>query len=115
MAALRTGLEEAGCTDVVTYIQSGNVVLTPPRAAAKDLQSWLDCAVTEIAGFDVAVVVRTTAEIQRTVARSPFPDASGSQLHVVFLRDAPPKSAFDGIDLPAFAPEELSLVGKDLY
>ena len=30
MADLRRHLEDLGCTDVATYIQSGNVVLTPP-------------------------------------------------------------------------------------
>ncbi|HUC32236.1 MAG TPA: DUF1697 domain-containing protein, partial [Ilumatobacteraceae bacterium] len=86
MAALRAGLEAAGCADVATYIQSGNVVLTlPPKRSDK----WLAATISELAGFDVAVVTRTAKELASTVARNPYPDASGTKLHVVFYDVAP--------------------------
>ena len=115
MAALRAALVAAGCTDVETYIQSGNVVLTPPRGAAKDLQPWLTRTVSEVAGFDVPVVVRTAAEMVRAVERNPYPGASGTQLHVVFFASPPGRDALDALDLAAFAPEECELVGRELY
>jgi uncharacterized protein (DUF1697 family) len=115
MSTLRAALEDAGCTDIETYIQSGNVVLTPPRGGAKDLQTWLTRTVTEVAGFDVPVVVRTAAEMGRIVDRNPYPNASGARLHVVFFAAPPNSDVLTAVDLTALAPEECELVGKDLY
>jgi uncharacterized protein (DUF1697 family) len=115
MASLRAALERAGCSDVVTYVQSGNVVLSPPVPAPKNLPAWLERVVSDAAGFDVPVVLRTPAELERTVSRNPYPAASGAQLHVVFYAAPPPAGLLDGIDVAAFAPEECTLVGAELY
>ena len=110
MAALRAGLEAAGCADVATYIQSGNVVLTlPPKRSDK----WLAATISELAGFDVAVVTRTAKELASTVARNPYPDSSGTKLHVVFY-DVAPKWVRT-LDLVPFDPEHCTLVGRNLY
>lgn len=115
MASLRAGLAEAGCTDVETYIQSGNVVLTLPATAGVDHDAWLSTVIGPIAGFDVAVVTRNAAELDAVVAGNPYPDATGTQLHVVFHAAAPDPTVLDRIDVDAFAPEACTLVGRDLY
>ena len=84
MAGLRSGLEAAGCTDVATYVQSGNVVLTPPTGAGKDIAGWLGDVIGELAGFAVPVVVRTKAQMAKVVAANPYPHAGGTTLHVIF-------------------------------
>jgi len=113
MAALREALTAAGCTDVSTYIQSGNVILTPPKRAHTD--DWFRQIVEEVAGYDVAVAVRSAAELARTVAKNPYAKASGTALHVVFFASAPPKSLLHDLELDTFAPEHCTLVGRDLY
>ena len=116
MATLRAALVESGCTDVETYIQSGNVILTPPSGqSGKDIAGWLEGVVTHAAGFRVPVVVRTRAELERTIAGNPYPHATGTQLHVVFFGAPPPPAVLDGVDVAALSPEECELVGKDLY
>jgi uncharacterized protein (DUF1697 family) len=115
MSALRSGLEASGCTDVATYIQSGNVVLTPPAPGPKDLGAWLARIIADVAGFEVPVVLRTVAELERAVTRNPYPDAGGTELHVVFFAEPPDEVALGGVDRATFAPEEFTLVGRDLY
>ena len=115
MAALRDGLVAAGATDVSTYVQSGNVLLTPPAGERRRARAWLEETIGAIAGFDVAVVVRTSAEMAAMVERNPYPAAGGTTLHVVACAPAPPASLLDAIDLGAVAPEEATLVGGDLY
>jgi uncharacterized protein (DUF1697 family) len=115
MSALRSALGAAGCTDVVTYIQSGNVVLTPPEPAPDDLRAWLEHQISGVAGFDVPVVLRTPEELEATVAANPYPDAGGTQLHVVFFATDTGTAVLDGLDLATFAPEACTLVGRDLY
>lgn len=115
MAGLRAGLEATGCTDVVTYIQSGNVVFTPPSPRPDDLQAWVEAAIADVAGFPVPVVLRSRVEMQGTVDRNPYPTAGGTQLHVVFFAQPPESDVLTGIDLASFAPEECTLRGADLY
>ena len=115
MAALRAGLAEAGCTDVETYIQSGNVVLTVPRSAGSAPDAWLSSVIGRIAGFDVAVVTRRAAELDAVVAGNPYPDAGGTQLHVVFHAVAPDPTIVASVQAERFAPEACTLVGRDLY
>lgn len=115
MASLRAGLETAGCTDVSTYVQSGNVVLTVPSGHARDTAAWLGGVIADVAGFHVPVVVRTARQMAGVVARNPYPDAGGATLHVVFCSAPPPESVLDVIDLGAVAPEHATLSGPDVY
>ena len=115
MAALRDALTGAGCTEVTTYIQSGNVVLTLPKRAPADRSRWLERIVTDVAGYAVPVVLRTAADLERTVTRNPYPEAGAKGLHVVFFAGAPPRKVVSELDLDAFAPEHCTLVGRDLY
>ena len=116
MAELRAHLSAHGCDDVATYIQSGNVVLTPPSGPA-DLDDWLSTRIGEAAGFDVPTVTRSAAEIDSVVAANPYPQASGTQLHVVFFPSvsAEIEAAIAAVDLDAVAPETCTLAGRDLY
>jgi uncharacterized protein (DUF1697 family) len=115
MAALRDGLTRAGCTDVETYIQSGNVVLTSPPSAGSDTDAWLSSVISRVAGFEVAVVTRTADELDAVIAENPYPDAGGTQLHVVFHCDAPDPTVLAQVPMERFAPEACTLVGRDLY
>jgi uncharacterized protein (DUF1697 family) len=112
MAGLRSGLEAAGCTDVATYVQSGNVVLTPPKEAGQDVAGWLADAIGEIAGFAVPVVVRTKTEMAKVTAANPYPDAGGTTLHVIFCSSKPPALT---AELDAVAPEHATVVGRDVF
>jgi uncharacterized protein (DUF1697 family) len=91
MKDLRLALEEAGCVDVQTYIQSGNVVFRSALDAAR-LSEQLAAAVSSSHGFEPRVVVRTLAELERAAAGNPFPesDEDPKSLHLFFL-DKPAK------------------------
>lgn len=115
MAALRIALEAAGCRDVVTYIQSGNVVLTPPQSMQVDLTELLERVIAEVAGFDVPVVLRSAVELAGTVDANPYPGTPGNRLHVAFYAAAPDGELVRDIDLARHAPETCTLIGRDLY
>jgi len=123
MADLRRALEDAGCAEVATYLQSGNAVAEVPVAAgasATSVAAWFEEVIGAVAGFEVPVVVRTAAEMADVVAANPYPDAGGTALHVVFYRPGPEpgpvaEQAIAGIDPAAFAPEACTARGDDLY
>lgn len=115
MSLLRSVLEGTGCTDVVTYIQSGNAVVTPPPREQREFAAAVSEAISAAAGFRVPVVLRTSAELARVVAANPYPGTEGKQRHVVFFAEEPPTTVLDGLDLPSFLPEACTLIGRELY
>lgn len=112
MSELRALCEELGFDDVKTYIQSGNVVFRSELSEAR-VKAALEEALAKKMGKPVAVLVRTHAELAKTLAHNPFPDASPSRVLVLFLDDKPPKGALDDVIAPGG--EELSLHGRELF
>ena len=78
MAALRDVCTAAGCEDVVTYIQSGNVVLTS-KLRPDRLGAALEAAIAADFGFNPAVMLRTGGEMAAVVAAAPQADARPPQ------------------------------------
>jgi uncharacterized protein (DUF1697 family) len=114
MAALRDTCVSVGCEDIVTYIQSGNVVLNSKLTADK-LRTALEEAIAKDFGFNPAVMIRTAKELAAVIDRNPYSDADDKTVHVGFLHAAPnaaTKKCLGAIDC---APEELSVVGRDIY
>jgi uncharacterized protein (DUF1697 family) len=93
MAELRSACTKAGCEDVRTYIQSGNVVLSATAAPAQ-LESQLEGVIDRQFGFRVPVIVRSSAQWERYVEANPFPDESKSTPNwvVLALSKSPPAS-----------------------
>ena len=115
MSDLRNTFERAGCTNVATYIQSGNVVFAHEEKSAAKLVELLEAAIAKAAGFDVDIVLRTKSELAKVVAQNPFPRAKPEQLHVFFMAMKPAADALDDVDAKKFAPEKFAVVGRELY
>jgi uncharacterized protein (DUF1697 family) len=76
MAALKAGIEGAGCTDVTTVGNTGNVILRSkksPRAVRDLVQQVVD-------GFGIGptveVFIRTPVQMAFVVESNPFPEAA---------------------------------------
>ena len=115
MADLAEVFGAAGCGNVRTYIQSGNVVFTHGSRSEAALVDDLQRGIEQATGFDVAVVVRTAEAWAEVVAQNPYSGVEPTHLHVSFLADAPAASEVESIDRAAFAPEQFSVVGRQVY
>lgn len=117
MKDLAAMLEEAGCTDVRTYIQSGNVVYRAAPALARRVPGVLEEEIAERYGFECPVVTRTRAEIDEIVVGNPFPEAAAEPktLHVGFLRDRPGKAQVAALDPDRSPPDAFVVKGREIY
>jgi uncharacterized protein (DUF1697 family) len=112
MTELKGVFEEMGYTDVATYIQSGNVVFdgtTAPKSAA------IEHRIAEAFGFDIAVVLRTSKELEAVIEANPFPKADPAKLHVMFLGGAPVRAAFAKVAAGDYGSDEFALGRKEIY
>lgn len=112
MSDLRGLCEDAGFEDVVTYIQSGNVVFRSKLGVAK-AQQKLEQALAAKMGKAVGVHLRTPAELAAIVKRNPFPRVEPNRVLVLFLDRAPGKGALADIVIPAR--EEVELFGREVF
>ncbi len=114
MPLLRETCESLGCTDVTTYIQSGNVVVRSAvnsRTLAARLESSLDAAL----GFTPRVVTRTAAELRSALAQNPFPDADERKLLIGFMTERPSAALVDALADFDASPEEFRIIGSEIY
>jgi uncharacterized protein (DUF1697 family) len=113
MPALRSIVEALGHTDVETYLQSGNVVFAQRGRA--DPGPALSAAIADATGLEVDVVTRTGAELARVVEANPYPVGDPTKVVVGFLADAVELAELELGDLSDYLPDELTVVGREVY
>lgn len=119
MSVLSGFFVEAGCTDVRTYIQSGNLVFHASASEALALPKRIGKAIAQYLkrDVDVSVVVRSTAELARAIADNPYPSATEAPktLHVGFLEAAPSAANIARLNVNQSATDKFTVHGKQLY
>jgi uncharacterized protein (DUF1697 family) len=115
MPALRALVESLGHTGVETYLQSGNVVFTPTPGAPDDLAGQLERAIADETGLDVAVLIRTGEELAAVVEANPYSVGDPTKVVVAFLGEEIEQGQLGLGDLGAYLPDELTLVGREVY
>src|SRR4051812_42462160 len=95
MPALVQVFEDLGHTDVVTYIQSGNVVFRSRSTSEAPLLRAIEARIAADLGCDVSVLLRSRAELAAIVKANPFlkKKADTARLHVTFLAAKPAAAA----------------------
>jgi uncharacterized protein (DUF1697 family) len=114
LAAIFAG---AGCRDVRTYIQSGNVVYAAGSALARRVPGIVSAALSSELGLHVPVVTRTAAELIGAARGNPFlkPGADPKALHVGFLLERPGKAAVASLDPHRSPHDRFAVQGREIY
>ena len=101
-----------------TYVQSGNVLFRTKEKNLKPLREKISAAIERKAGFRPEVMLRTPEEFRRAIAANPFagrPGLDPRKLHISFLADEPIPAAQKNLLAFKSGPEELHLIGHELY
>lgn len=118
MEDLRALYESLGFESVRTYVQSGNVVFRTKQTNATKVATKIQDAIEKKFKFRPAVIVRTTEDLRKAVAQTPF-EASRklepAKILVTFLASEPPSDARGNLARFQSHPEELHLKGRELY
>ncbi len=108
---------EAGCEDVRTYIQSGNVLFRAEATLADAIPSLISASIEERFGYRVPVVMRTAADLRAIVEANPFAEsgAEASKLLVLFLADQPDPAHVGALDRNRSPGDEYAVVGREVF
>lgn len=71
MQDLQNVLAGIGATDVITYIQSGNVIFRHGEADSVHLSGIIEQALRRRFGFDIPTVVVTATQLRQVIAEAP--------------------------------------------
>ena len=107
---------DAGCTDVRTYIQSGNVIFEAP-AGAPGVADKVMANIAKRFGFRVPVVLRTSKQLLQIIRDNPFLGAGVDEkaLHVYFLANSAKAAAIAALDAARSAPDAFHVRGQEVY
>jgi uncharacterized protein (DUF1697 family) len=117
MKQLAAMFGDAGCGDVQTYIQSGNVVFRATPALARRVPALIAEAVSNRFGFQTPVVTRTVEELRNIARHNPFPHASANPgtLFVAFLESRPGAAKVAKLDPERSPPDRFAVRGREVY
>ncbi len=100
-----------GCSDVSTYIQSGNVIFstkTPDK-----IPTLIQGSLKKKLKLEVPVIVRSHAELIKVSTASPFDDLD--RVMVMFLADPPSVSAAKSLDPDRSPGDRFVVKGREIY
>ena len=118
MSDLRDLVGSLGHSDVVTYIQSGNVLLTSPRDDRGAVAAEICDGIRATFGLAVSAILRTPDELRAAIAANPFraeADTDAAHVHITFLSAVPEPDRAAQLEPHRFSPERVALVGSELY
>jgi uncharacterized protein (DUF1697 family) len=118
MGDLKELYESLSFKDVLPYIQSGNVVFTSDEADPVRLRRQIEEGLEKKFGFHVEVIIRTSVELREIIDNNPFQSQQSKEskwVVVMFLAARPDETAQEDLFKTYIGPEELFIIGKEVY
>ena len=118
MDALKKALESVGFTDVVTYIQSGNVFVTTNEESASKVGFIIKQEIFKSFGHDVPVVVIGKEDLQLCLVNNPFlkeKEVDLKKLYVSFVSKSLIPESIHDLKISNIKPDEVSIDNTRLY
>ena len=117
MKALTALLEDLGCVNIKTYIQSGNVVLQSAKKSVAQLSAAISTVINERHNFKPHVLILQVQDLKRAVAMNPFPEAESDpkSLHLGFLGALASNPDLKKLERLKADSEQFQLIGRVFY
>lgn len=119
MADLKFLYEGVGFNDVITYIQSGNVVFSSSLKSEVKLKEILEQAIEKKYKFHVPVLVTSLGDFKGILEGLPFksidPIKDATKFLITFLSNEPTKADVASLQECVNKPERLEVVDRSVY
>ncbi len=118
MEALKTTLETIGFTNVVTYIQSGNVFVETEEESGFGVGFKIKQEIFKTFGHEVPVIVIGKNDLELCFKNNPFlkqKDVDTKKLYVAFISKELSSSAINELKISQFKPDEAVIDGNRIF
>jgi uncharacterized protein (DUF1697 family) len=119
MADLKSLYESLNFENVITYIQSGNVIFDSRLKNKNELKIIIEVAIEKKFKFHVPIVIRTKTDFKNIINKQPFTGISsekdGTIMLVTFLSEKPSEMKVTDFQQYVKAPEKLVIKGTEVY
>ena len=119
MKDLKALYESLGFADVVTYIQSANVLFSSEVKEETAIEQISQAIISKQYSFDVPVQVREVSDFENIIKNCPFSELNlveeGTRVMVTFLDAQPTDENTEKLITYVQEPERLVLVGREVY
>ena len=117
MKTLAAMFTQSGCTNVLTYIQSGNVVFDAAPGLIDNIPALITLEIEKHFGMRIPVILRTPDEMSATTHHNPFaePGADEKLLYVFFLADSPDARNVEKLDAVRSHPDAFRVNDREIY
>lgn len=118
MEALKTMLETIGFTNVITYIQSGNVFIETDDESAFGVGFKIKQEIFKVFGHDVPIIVINKNDLELCLKNNPFlkgKDVDTKKLYVAFISKELPSAAINELKISQFKPDEAVIDGNKIF
>jgi uncharacterized protein (DUF1697 family) len=107
----------AGCLNVRTYIQSGNVIFDADSDLAALIPGIITARIAERFGHRVPVIVRSAAQCADVLRNNPFiaEGVAEESLYVMYLAEYPTPGCIEKLDPDRSPPDAFVLRGQEIY
>lgn len=107
----------AGCGEVKTYIQSGNVVFTAAESMCSSLPGKVAKEVKKRFGHAPAMTLRSLQQMLDVVRHNPYvrPGMDEKRMAVLFLADTPTQQQVDRLDPERSPGDDFTVRGSEIY
>jgi len=119
MKDLRDLFQKMKFNNVITYIQSGNVIFEyDDKVSLPDIENQITNSIKTKYGYDVPVIVRKSEDLFEILNSNPFiksDDFDIERLALTFLGEIPEKNKVSIIEEIDFSPDRFIIIGKNAF
>ena len=114
MTPLRAALEEAGLSNVRTYIQSGNIVVSSSLNQVS-VEKLVHDVIKDSFGGDIVVFARMVSYFKKVLVHNPFTNAEQSKLYFTLLSAKPESGFLKEFLAPGYLPDKIEVINDMAY
>ena len=119
MADLKALYESLKFKEVITYIQSGNVIFkSDGKLSDLDLAKKIEAVIYKKYDFKVPVIIRNVEEIRKVISINPFLKEKSiniDRLFVTFLSEIPGQLNLENIKKIDYSPDRFTVIDKEVF
>lgn len=108
-------LEDMGCKNVSTYIQSGNVVFRIEDKKISNLTEEISSKILKSHGFSPRILLLKKPAFENTIKNNPFKTNDGKVLHFFFLESHPKNPDIEKLNSLKSQTEQFQLIEGVFY